>query len=47
MIYAVLAWAVAASAAALYFAYRSKINAAAAVAKVDVIDAINRVRKAL
>lgn len=47
MIYAVLAWAVAASAAALYFAYRSKINAVAATVKTDAADAIDQVRKAL
>ena len=47
MIYAVLAWAVAASAAAFYFAYRSKINAVAAVAKADVTEAVDQLRKAL
>jgi hypothetical protein len=47
MIYAVLAWAVAATAAALYFAYRSKINAVAAAAKTDVGQAVDRLRKAL
>ncbi len=47
MIYAVIAWAVAASAAALYFAYRGKINAVAAVARTDVAQAVDPLRRAL
>ncbi len=47
MIYVVLIWAIAATAAALYFAYRSKINAAASVARADVASAVDQLRKAL
>ncbi len=47
MIYAALAWAVAATAAALYFAYRSRINAVAAEAKADVSEAVDQLRKVL
>jgi len=47
MIYAVLVWAVAATAAALFFAYRSKISAVAAAAKTGVNEAVDHLRKAL
>jgi len=47
MIYVVLSWAIAATAAALYFACRSRINAAAALAKSDAASAVDQLRKAL
>lgn len=42
-----LVWALAATAAALFFAYRSRINAAVADGKAKIAGELDTVRKAL